>query len=182
MEVVSRVLLLAILLLPSISPLVECALTAGPRDSYNDRGEDTTLDYDVHVPISAIPLGINVGASLEILSFREDVRTGDLPWIARRGWLVVGDKLVALEGRDVSQARCVERHSKGHLSMDLLRCTIGRITRYCLVVKIAGKDNPDYYRKPFYYCRPRIIFKQRGHVLGMIFYTKVSLSLIPAFP
>lgn len=113
MEVVSRVLLLAVLLLPRISPLVECALTAGPRDSYDNREEDTTLDYDIHVPISALPLGINVGASLEILSFRKDVRTRELSWIARRGWLAVGDKLVALEGRDVSQARCIERHSKG---------------------------------------------------------------------
>lgn len=108
MEIVSKVLLLAILILPRISPLVECAPTAGPRDSYYDREEDTTLDYDIHVPISAIPLGINVGPSLEILSFRENERTGELSWIARRGWLVVGDKLVALEGRDVSQARCIE--------------------------------------------------------------------------
>lgn len=74
------------------------------------RGEDrfkVELDYDIHVPLSAIPLGVNVGPSLEILSFSKDAKTGELPWIARRGWLAVGDKLVSLEGEEVSEVGCI---------------------------------------------------------------------------
>lgn len=47
-------------------------------------------------------MGVDVGPSLEILSFR-GAATGDLPWIARRGWLAVGDALVSLEGENISQ-------------------------------------------------------------------------------
>lgn len=69
----------------------------------NDVGND--LDYDIHVPLSAIPLGVNVGPSLQILSFRNHNRTGEMPWIARQGWLAVGDVLVSLEGEDLSEVR-----------------------------------------------------------------------------
>ena len=98
-----RVLLLAVLF-SKIFPITDCASTAH-RASYENTGVEDPLDYDIHVPLSAMPLGINVGPSLEILSFRKGDKTGELSWIARRGWLSVGDKLLALEGRDVSQAR-----------------------------------------------------------------------------
>ena len=75
----------------------KCAPASGQTDT------STAKDYDIHVPLSAIPLGVNVGPSLEILSFRGDEDTGELPWIARRGWLAVGDVLVSLEGEDMSE-------------------------------------------------------------------------------
>lgn len=62
----------------------------------------TADDYDIHVPLSATPLGVNVGHALEILSFRKD-GIGELPWVARRGWLAVGDTLVALQGQNMSE-------------------------------------------------------------------------------
>lgn len=66
----------------------------------------TSDDYDIHIPLSAIPLGVNIGPSLEVLSFAKDAKTGELPWIARRGWLEVGDVLVSvvsLEGKYMSE-------------------------------------------------------------------------------
>lgn len=75
----------------------KCAPTSGQNDI------SIAKDYDIHVPLSAIPLGVNVGPSLEILSFRSDEKTGELPWIARRGWLAVGDVLVSLEGENMSE-------------------------------------------------------------------------------
>ena len=78
------------------SHLSNCEPVRGPTDSNVDE------DYDIHVPLSALPLGVNVGPSLEILSFRSDQETGELPWIAHRGWLAVGDVLVSLEGEDIS--------------------------------------------------------------------------------
>lgn len=81
----------------TISHLGKCAPAGGQTDT------SFAKDYDIHVPLSAIPLGVNVGPSLEILSFRRDQKTGELPWIARRGWLAVGDVLVSLEGEDISE-------------------------------------------------------------------------------
>lgn len=81
----------------TLPPIGKCAPANGQIDT------STAKDYDVHVPLSAIPLGVNVGPSLEILSFRGDENTGELPWIARRGWLAVGDVLVSLEGEDISE-------------------------------------------------------------------------------
>lgn len=69
-------------------------------------GDDGADDYDIHIPLSAIPLGVNVGPSLEVLSFAKDIKTGALPWIARRGWLEVGDTIVSLvsdEGEYMSE-------------------------------------------------------------------------------
>ncbi|CAM9874374.1 unnamed protein product [Ectocarpus sp. 4 AP-2014] len=74
------------------------ATTTGRIDS----GTTNADDYDIHVPLSATPLGVNVGHALEILSFRRD-RIGELPWVARRGWLAVGDTLVALQGQNMSE-------------------------------------------------------------------------------
>lgn len=73
--------------------------------SHADFGGSSTdeLDYDVHVPLDAIPLGVNVGRSLKVVSFRKNSKTGEVPWIARRGWLAVGDNLVSLEGEDISE-------------------------------------------------------------------------------
>lgn len=79
----------------------QCASTTLPNIS-----EDATDDYDIHIPLSEIPLGVNVGPSLEVLSFAKDPRTGELPWVARRGWLEVGDVLVSLvshEGEYMSE-------------------------------------------------------------------------------
>lgn len=76
---------------------VEASSTTGRVDTGT-----TADDYDIHVPLSATPLGVNVGQALEILSFRKD-SIGELPWVARRGWLAVGDTLVALEGQNVSE-------------------------------------------------------------------------------
>ena len=83
----------------TIPHIGKCARTSGQTDA------SIAEDYDIHVPLSAIPLGVNVGPSLEILSFRSDENTGELPWIARRGWLAVGDVLVSLEGEDLSEVK-----------------------------------------------------------------------------
>jgi len=79
----------------------QCASTTLPKIS-----EDVTDEYDIHIPLSEIPLGVNLGPSLEVLSFAKDPRTGELPWVARRGWLEVGDILVSLvshEGEYMSE-------------------------------------------------------------------------------
>lgn len=73
---------------------------------------DTKDDYDIHIPLSAIPLGVNLGPSLEVLSFVKDAKTGELPWIARRGWLEVGDALVSIvspDEEDVSEVSTLHR-------------------------------------------------------------------------
>lgn len=88
------------------TPTDECAPTAAPKIN-----TDTTDDYDIHIPLSAIPLGVNLGPSLEVLSFVKDAKTGELPWIARRGWLEVGDalvSLVSLEEEYVSEVSAVQ--------------------------------------------------------------------------
>lgn len=73
----------------------QCATTKFPKIS-----KDATDDYDIHIPLSAIPLGVNIGSSLEVLSFVKDAQTGELPWVANRGWLEVGDVLVSLVSHD----------------------------------------------------------------------------------
>lgn len=70
----------------------ECA----PTTAAVNFNTDTKDDYDIHIPLSAMPLGVNLGPSLEVLSFVKDAKTGELPWIARRGWLEVGDALVSI--------------------------------------------------------------------------------------
>lgn len=70
----------------------ECAPTTAAVN-FNTDSKD---DYDIHVPLSVMPLGVNLGPSLEVLSFVKDAKTGELPWIARRGWLEVGDALVSI--------------------------------------------------------------------------------------
>lgn len=90
----------ALLLLGGTGPLYRC--TAAPRRDL--RENDESLDYDVPVPLEAIPLGIKIGPALEVLGFEED-KDGALPWIARHGWLAVGDRLISMEGEDVSAVR-----------------------------------------------------------------------------
>lgn len=78
----------------------------GERDARHDHNDRTNLDdYEVHVPLAAIPLGVKIGFSLDVLGFDLDDKTGALPWMARRGWLAVGDMLLAMEGQDVSNVR-----------------------------------------------------------------------------
>lgn len=92
---------LAFLLSTSAPPPGRCARTTAPQIN-----NDTSDDYDIHIPLSAVPLGVNIGPSLEVLSFAKDAKTGELPWIARRGWLEVGDvlvSLVSLEGEYMSE-------------------------------------------------------------------------------
>lgn len=96
----------AFLLSTSTSPPAECAPT-----TVREFNPDTKDDYDIHIPLSAIPLGVNLGPSLEVLSFVKDTKTGELPWIARRGWLEVGDALVSLvspEGEYVSEVSTIQ--------------------------------------------------------------------------
>lgn len=73
--------------------------------TYGAVRDDRELDYEIHVPVAEIPLGMSVGPSLEILRFRNDDRTGEPPWIARRNWVAVGDMFVSLEGKDISAVR-----------------------------------------------------------------------------
>lgn len=97
----------------------QCASTTPPKVS-----EDATDDYDIHIPLSEIPLGVNVGPSLEVLSFAKDPRTGELPWVARRGWLEVGDILVSLvshEGEYMSEV-IIPKARRSRLDVILRHC------------------------------------------------------------
>eukprot|EP00752_Nemacystus_decipiens_P002923 g2718.t1 len=94
-------IVVAFLLSTSTPPPGQCARPSVPQIS-----NDTSDDYDIHIPLWAIPLGVNIGPSLEVLSFAQDAKTGELPWVARRGWLEVGDvlvSLVSLEGEYISE-------------------------------------------------------------------------------
>lgn len=92
---------MAFFLSTSTPPPGQCVRPTTPQVANN-----TSDDYDIHIPLSAIPLGVNIGPSLEVLSFAKDAKTGELPWVARRGWLEVGDvlvSLVSLEGEYMSE-------------------------------------------------------------------------------
>lgn len=68
------------------------------------KGISGLLDYEIPVPLEAFPLGVNIGPESEVLHFEKD-EAGSLPWIARRGWLALGDKVISIDGQDVSAVR-----------------------------------------------------------------------------
>lgn len=112
---------MAVLLCTSSTlPPGRCARTTGPQ--INDDAGD---DYDIHIPLSAIPLGVNIGPSLEVLGFAKDAKTGELPWVAQRGWLEVGDvlvSLVSLEGEYMSEVIMIQNRDKFERVFSLACC------------------------------------------------------------
>ncbi|KAG5176894.1 hypothetical protein JKP88DRAFT_265213 [Tribonema minus] len=63
--------------------------------------------YNLIVPLTEIPLGVRIGQDAQVIGFTKD-RHGELPWIARKGGLLTGDRIVAIDGDQTEDMNPVE--------------------------------------------------------------------------